>query len=127
MGGAGGWGGAKPRQRRAGLFEEWRQQPAPLLLRAADQERQQSKDGSNQRQGNAGVHRVELLDDDRSVGETSVLSPGGKRNAFPQKSCRNDRLVSGPRRGEPFLWSVQSLRLQRRRRHLPCELAGLEL
>ncbi len=122
-----GFGGAKPGQRRTGLFEKWRQQPGPLHLRAADQERQQSKDSSDQGQGHAGIHRVELFDHDRGIDQTLALTTSGKRDALSQKSSRNHRLVGGSGRGKPFLCRRQRLCRQGRRQHFPCERARLEL
>src|SRR6516165_2080905 len=74
-----------------------------------------------------GVHRVKLLDHDRGSGQTRALSPGGKRNAFPQKSGRNHCLISGLRCGKPFLRGGQGLCLDRRGKHFLCELAGSQL
>jgi hypothetical protein len=53
--------------------------------------------------------------------------PGGKRNAFPQKSGRNHCLISGLRCGKPFLRGRQELCLDRRGKHLFCEFAGSAL
>jgi hypothetical protein len=117
----------KSRQRRTALRQEWREQPATLLRRAAEQNRQDTENRSQHRQADAGVHAVELFGHDRHVDQTLVFATRRSGNAFSQKSRRDHGFIDGPGGEKPLLRGRQLFGLPCACKYVPGEPAGLEL